>query len=119
MKNETPKTFAGRVVKNRYGKTQENDYPQPDRFFNSCRDFYRLLEDTPYCAVEDLEKYESNRDIMVSITRRMFRILNAAGLDIVEEMRRMDATPFDGIEEDIEAKKAKLKEQIMKGETGN
>lgn len=118
MKNEEPKTFAGRVVK-KYGKTKENDYPQPEKFFNDAQDFFRILDGAPYSAIEDLEKYEGNREVMINITRRLFKILDAAGISIVDEMRKMDETPFDGLEEDLEAKKAKLKEQIMKGEIGN
>jgi len=102
---EKPRTFAGRVVQ-KHGKTMTNDYAQPEKFFADMADFYRLIDGIPFSAVEDLKKYELNREIVVSVMRRLYQILDAADVDIVEEIeRQMRDDPFDGLEEDIAMKK--------------
>jgi len=101
---EKPRTFAGKVV-HKYGKTTTNDYAQPDKFFADMADFLRLIDGIPFSAVEDLEKYELNRDIMITIIRRMYKILDAAKIDLVKEIERQDTDPFEGLEQDIAAKK--------------
>jgi len=101
---EKPHSFAGRVIQ-KYGKTTANDYAQPEKFFAEMADFYRLLDGIPFSAVEDLEKYELNRDIIVNVVRRIFKILDAAKVDLVAEIERQDEDPFDGLEQDIAIKK--------------
>lgn len=102
---EQPPKYAGRVI-HKYGKTTTNDYPQPDKFFADMHDCLRLLDGIPFSAVEDLEKYSLNRDVMVNIVRRIFKILDAANIDLIQEIKRQDEDPFDGLEEDLAAKKA-------------
>lgn len=105
---EKPHTFAGKVI-HKYGKTTANDYAQPEKFFADMADFYRLIDGIPFSAVEDLEKYELNRDIMITIVRRLYQILDAAKIDLVEEIKKQAEDPFDGLEEDIAIKKAAVK----------
>jgi hypothetical protein len=114
---EKPHTFAGRVIK-KFGKTTTNDYEQPDKFFADMHDLFRLLDGIPFSAVEDLEKYEINRDVMVEIVRRIIKIFAAAKVDIIQEINRIDEDPFDGLEQDLEIKKSNTPVQIrISGET--
>lgn len=104
-----PMKFAGRVVQNRFGKTKMNDYPPVEAFFNLMNDFYGTLDGIPYSAVEELEKYEMNRDVMVKIVCRIFKIMDAAKLDFPKEYRRIYTDPFEGLEDDVAKKKETLK----------
>lgn len=101
---EKPRTYAGKVI-HKYGKTTTNDYAQPEKFFADMADFLRLVDGVPFCAVEDLEKYNDNRDVMVTVIRRIFKILDAANIDLIKEIERQDADPFEGLEEDLAIKK--------------
>lgn len=100
---DKPHSFAGKVV-HKYGKTTSNDYEQPEKFFADVADFYRLLDGIPYKAIEDLEKYELNRDVMVNVLRRLLDVFDAAKINVIEEIRRQDEDPFDGLEEDLAIK---------------
>jgi len=113
---DKPHSFAGRVIK-KYGKTITNDYEQPDKFFADMHDCFRLLDGIPFSAVEDLEKYEINRDVMVEIVRRIIKIFAAAKVDIIQEIDRIDEDPFDGLEEDIAVKKSSTPQIRISGET--
>lgn len=104
---EKPHSFAGRVIK-KYGKTT-NDYSQPDKFFADMTDCLNLLESIPFSAVEDLEKYDLNRDVMVNIIRRTIKIMQAAKIDLIQEMNKQNEDPFDGLEADIATKKHMFK----------
>ena len=102
---EKPRTYAGKVVR-KYGKSINNDFAQPEKFFSDMADFLRILDSVPFSAIEDLQKYELNRDVMITATRRMFKILDAANIDLKKEIDKQDEDPFDGLEEDFAAKKA-------------
>ncbi len=102
---EKPRTYAGKVVR-KYGKTTTNDFAQPEKFFLDMENFLHIIDSIPFSAVQDLEKYELNRDVMINIIRRMFKILDAANVDLIKEISRQDEDPFDGLEEDFAAKKA-------------
>src|SRR6478736_8033754 len=102
---EQPRKYAGKVI-HKYGKTTTNDYPQPEKFFADMEDCLRLIDGIPYSAVEDLEKYSLNRDVMINVVRKIFKILDAANIDLAKEIARQDEDPFDGLEEDFAAKKA-------------
>lgn len=101
---EKPHTFAGRVMK-KYGKQITNDQPQPEKFFNDMADYYRILDGIPFSAVEDLEKYELNREIVIKSLDKLLRICRASKINVIEEMNRLDESPFDGLEEDLAIKK--------------
>lgn len=101
---EKPHSFAGKVI-HKYGKTSTNDYAQPDKFFADMAHCLHLLDEIPFSAVEDLQKYGLNRDIMVLIMRRIYKIFRAANIDLCEEVEKQEQDPFDGLEEDIEFKK--------------
>ena len=101
---ENPRTYAGKVV-HKYGKTTTNDYAQPEKFFADVQDFLRLVDGIPFSAVEDLEKYQLNRDVMINVIRRMFKILDAAKIDLVKEIKRQDEDPFEGLEEEFAIRK--------------
>ena len=103
-----PRTFAGRVI-TKGGKETANDFQQPERFFNELRSFIQVVDEVPLSAVEDLEKYELNRELVVELIRKSLRILNKANLNILEEMDRMEKAnnPFDGLEADLEQQKKK------------
>lgn len=104
---EEPRRFAGRVIK-KFGKLTVNDYEQPQKWFVSMAEMYKLLDDVPFSAVENLEQYEENRDIMINIVRRIFKIFDAAQIDFSAEIDRIDGDdPFDGLEEDLKLKKSK------------
>jgi hypothetical protein len=107
---EKPYSFTEQAIK-KYGKRVVNDFPEPDRFFNSMRDFYILLDAIPYKAIEDLEKYELNRDIVVQSIQKLIRICKAAKVDINKEIDRLEESPFDGLEDDIALKKNKIIQQ--------
>ncbi len=95
-------------VKNKvgkYGKRVVNDFSTNDKFFNSLADYYAILDDAPYKAIEDLAKYESNRDIVIKCIQRLFSICNAAKIDVIAELDRMEESPFDGLEEDLAIKR--------------
>lgn len=117
---EKPHTFAGRVIK-KFGKTSTNDYEQPEKFFADTADFLRLLDGIPFSAVEDLEKYELNRDVMVAVIRRMLKIFDAAKIDFCKEVDRIEANdPFIGLEEDLAIKNKKPSVEVpikITGET--
>jgi hypothetical protein len=68
-------------------------------------DFYHLIDGIPYKAIEDLEKYELNRDVLVNVYRRLLDVFEAANISIVAEIKRQDTDPFDGLEEDLALKK--------------
>lgn len=104
---EKPHSFAGKVV-HKFGKKSTNDYPQPDKFFADMADFLHLIDAVPYSAVEDLEKYELNRDVIVTVIRRLYKILDAAKIDLIKEIDRQDEDPFDGLEEDVARKQIKI-----------
>lgn len=97
---EKPHSFAGKVV-HKFGKKSTNDYGQPDKFFADVADFLHLIDGIPYSAVEELEKYELNRDVIVTVIRRLYKILDAAKIDLIKEIERQDESPFDGLEEDL------------------
>ena len=101
---EKPHSFAGKVV-HKYGKTSTNDYAQPEKFFADMADCLRLLDGIPFSAVEDLENYELNRDVMLNLIRRTFKILEAAKIDVVEALKVQEEDPFEGLEEDLAIKK--------------
>ncbi len=101
---EKPYTFAGKVVQ-KYGKIKFNDHPEPEKFFNAMKDYYTILDGVPYKAIEDLEKYELNRDIIIQSIQKLLRICQAAKIDVIQEMNRLDEDPFDGLEEDLAVKK--------------
>lgn len=103
---EKPHSFAGRVIK-KYGKQTTNDYPQPEKFFNDMADFYTILDGVPFSAVEDLSKYEVNRDIMIKSIQKLLRICWAAKIDILKEVDRVEEDPFEGLEADLAVKKNK------------
>ncbi len=102
---EKPHTFAGRVMQ-KFGKKITNDYAQPDKFFADMEDFHQLLDGVPFSAIEDLKKYELNRDIVIKSLQRLFTICSAANINIMTEVKRMSETPFDGLEEDLAKKKS-------------
>lgn len=100
-----PHSFAGRLIKK--NGASKNDFPQPQKFFADMNDFYNLIDAIPFVAVEDLEKYEMNRDILISIIRRIMKILDAAKIDIVAEIERIEnEDPFNGLEEDLANRKS-------------
>src|SRR5271166_2390153 len=99
---EKPRSFAGRVI--RKGKVTTNDYAQPEKFFADMEHCLRIMEEIPFSAVEDLKKYELNREIMINVIRRAHLIIRAADIDVIEEIKRLDEDPFDGLEEDIKKK---------------
>jgi hypothetical protein len=110
-----PLTFASHVVK-KYGKTIDNDYEPVNKFFADMSYCLSLLNGIPFAAVEELEKYEGNRDVMIHIVRRIFRICDAAKVNIVAEMERQNKEKnavFDGLEEDVARKKEALKNNIL------
>ena len=104
---DKPHSFAGKIIR-KFGKQNTNDYTQPDKFFADMQDCLHLLDGIPFSAVEDLQKYELNRDVMINIIRRIYDICFAAKIDIDKEMDRMEKSPFDGLEEDIK-KQATIK----------
>lgn len=89
-----PYTFANHVIK-KYGRRATNDCPQPEKFFLDMKDLYNVLDAVPFLAVEELEKYESNRDIMINIVRRIFKICDSAKIDIEKEIDRLECDPTD------------------------
>lgn len=101
---EKPHSFAGRAI-HKYGKTTTNDYAQPDKFFADMAVCLRQLDDIPFSAVEDLAQYELNRDVLVQISRRIYKIFVAANVDLEAEFNKAEEDPFDGLEEDLELKK--------------
>lgn len=102
---EKPHSFAGKVV-HKYGKTTTNDYAQPEKFFADMAVCLRQLEEIPFSAVEDLEKYELNRDILINMMRRLLKVFRVANVDIMAEIKRVEEDdPFEGLEEDLEIKK--------------
>lgn len=104
---EKPHSFAGKVI-HKYGKTSTNDYAQPEKFFADMAICLRQIEEIPFSAVEDLEKYELNRNVMVHIVSRIFKIFDAAGLNVADEIRRQQKEKdelFEGLEEDLAIKK--------------
>lgn len=100
--NQGDTMFAGRVIK----KGGNIELEQPRQWFSEVESFYKVLDAVPLKAIEDLKKYELNRDIIIEVMRRCIQIIEAAGLDLVAELRRIDEDPFDGLEEDIAKKKA-------------
>jgi len=104
---EKPHSFAGRVV-HKYGKTTTNDYAQPEKFFADMAVCLRQIEEIPFSAVEDLQKYELNRDVLIHIVRRIYKIFDAADVNVIEEIDRIETDPFDGLEEDLEIKKKSM-----------
>lgn len=115
---DKPHSFAGKVAQ-KYGKSIVNDYEQPEKFFCDMKDFYRFIDGIPYLAIEDLEKYELNRDIIINTIRRLLKICIAAKINIIDEMDRIDGDdPFDGLEEDI-AKQKQARLMKVSGEIDN
>jgi hypothetical protein len=101
---ERPKTFAGKVAM-KYGKTTINDYPQPQKWFMDLKDCYTLLDGVPYSAIESLQKYDENRDIIVRTIQKLISICEASKIDVIKELDRLDEDPFDGLEADLAIKK--------------
>lgn len=102
---EKPHSFAGRYIQ-KNGKTITNDYAQPEKFFADMGSCLRLIEEVPFSAIEDLQKYELNRDVMINILKRVCKILNVANVDVYDELQKQhENDPFNGLEEDIAAKK--------------
>src|SRR5271154_5412971 len=94
---EKPPSFTTRHLK-KYGRQEVNDYAQPQKFFADMVDFYKLIDGIPFVAVEELEKYELNREIVIKVIRRLFKICDAAKINIIQEIDNMDKTPFDDLE---------------------
>jgi hypothetical protein len=90
----------------KYGKTTFNDFSANERFFAEMKTCLRQLDEVPFSAVEDLKNYDLNRDIIVEIIRKCFLILDAANVDVVDEIDRMEADPYDGFEEDTEIRRS-------------
>lgn len=111
---EEPKKFAGRVV-HAHGRTTKNDFPQPDKFFADMKDFLYILDGVPLKAVEELEKYEMNREVMVNVIKRCMLIMKKANLDLLTEIKRLETDQFEGLEDDLKLKKGRLK---VSGEEG-
>lgn len=104
---EKPHSFAGKVI-HKYGKTTTNDYAQPEKFFADMAVCLRQMEEIPFSAIEDLEKYDLNRDIMVHMMRRLLKIFRAANVDVMQEIKKTEENdPFEGLEEDLEIQKKK------------
>lgn len=103
---EKPLTFAGQVIHKGRKKTF-NDYAQPEKFFADMANCLKLMDEIPFSAIEDLQNYELNRDVMVRLSRRIYKIFRAAGLDICEEIDKQTVDPFEGLEDDIEIQKQK------------
>lgn len=113
---EKPHSFAGRVVQ-KHGKRITNDYAQPDKFFADMGDFLHTLDGVPYSAIEELEKYDLNRELMMQIIRRMFKIMKAAKISVSEEIKRKrEDDPFNGLEEDLAIKKKNTSAIKISGE---
>lgn len=102
-----PFAMAGTVVR-RGGRQERNDFAQPEKFFIELKELLRQLNDVPLSAIEELTKYEEHRDTIIEILRKCQRILDAANIDVEKELERVYYDPFDGLEEDLEARKQRM-----------
>lgn len=63
---------------------------QPEKFFAEAKDCLAHLTGIPIVAIDAIKRDESKCDVLVSILRTCYRILDDAGLDIEEEIGKQD-----------------------------
>lgn len=63
---------------------------QPEKFFSEAKDCLDHLTGIPIVAIDALREDESRRDVLISILRTCYRILDDAGLDIEQEIEKQD-----------------------------
>lgn len=99
-----PKSYAGRTISKKGIKF--NDHNQPERWFCECKELLRQLDEIPFSAVEDLKKYELNREIIINIINKCITILDAANVNIGDEIDKLNADPYEDVEDDPDIRRS-------------
>lgn len=101
---DKPRTYAEKIS-HKYNKISYNETHIIDKFFSDVRNCLYLLENIPLFAVEEIEKHELNREPMIAIVRNIFKIFDAANIDLVKEIEKHVRDKSNDFEESFASKK--------------